>query len=156
MAAVEIRGDLGSFALPPVSDGMRGEGGSVVGDADDEGAAILVDIVNAIGDSDTNRVSAEIVIVDATRLAFPAAAGIPEVTHEFALFDVDADDRQMAALEALTQLGEIFELEVAVGAGVRGNLLVIDAERIAHLMEQTGDGVAEFGQFLGNRGGGAA
>jgi hypothetical protein len=41
---------------------VGGEGWSVVGDADDEGAALLVDIVNAIGDGDTNRVGAEIVI----------------------------------------------------------------------------------------------
>ncbi len=53
------------------------------------------------------------------------------------------------------QLGEVFELEVAVGADSGRNLLVIDAERIAHLMEKTGDRVgtdddAEVTQCLGN------
>ncbi len=51
----------------------------------------------------------------------------------------------MASLEAPTQLGEIFELEVAIGARGGGDLFVIDAQGIAHLMEQARDGVRRDG-----------
>ena len=45
------------------------------------------------------------------------------------------------ALEALTKIAEIEELIIAVGAKVGGELLVIDAQGIAHLVEKTRDGV---------------
>jgi hypothetical protein len=44
-------------------------------------------------------------------------------------------------LEALTKIAQIEELIVAVGAKVGGEFLVIDAQGIAHLMEETSDGV---------------
>jgi hypothetical protein len=58
-------------------------------------------------------------------------------------------------LEATAQLGQIFELEIAIRTEVGGDLLVIDAQRIAHLMEQAGDGIgadsdAEWAKFLGD------
>ena len=63
----------------------------------------------------------------------------------------------MTALEAVAQLGEIFELQVAVGTRIGRDLLVIDPQGITHVMKQAGDGIgrdgnAEFGQFLGDRG----
>jgi hypothetical protein len=65
------------------------------------------------------------------------------------------DDGQMTALEAAAQLGQIFELEIAIRTGAGGDLLVIDAQRIAHLMEQAGGGIgadsdAELAEFLGD------
>ena len=53
-----------------------------------------------------------------------------------------------------------FELEIAVRTGVGGDLLVIHAQRIAHLMEQSRDGIgadsdAELAKLLGNSGRGA-
>jgi hypothetical protein len=100
-------------------------------------------------------------IIDATRGTFPATARIFEVAHEFALFTIHTDDRQMTALETIPQVGEIFELEVAVRARVGGDLFVIDAQGIAHLVQQAGHGVggdsnAELGQFLGDSCRGAA
>jgi hypothetical protein len=47
------------------------------------------------------------VIVDATWDRFPTAARIREIADELAFFAVDADDRQMTALEAVAQLGEM-------------------------------------------------
>ena len=85
-------------------------------------------------------------------------ARIFEIADEFALLGVDADDGQVAALEAVAQIGEVFELKVAVGTGIGRDLLLIDPQGIAHLLEQTGDGIgrdgdAEFGQRLRDRGG---
>ena len=150
-----------TFVLPPMGDGMGGEGGGIVRDTHDKGAAILSDVVNAIGNSHADRVGAKVVVKNATWAAFPATARIAEVADQFALLGIDADDGQVAALEAAAKFGEIFELEIAVRTGVRGDLLVIDAQRIAHLPEQACDGIgadtdAELMQFRGDSGRGAA
>ena len=49
------------------------------------------------------------------------------------LFAVHADDWQMAMLKALARLGQIFELVIAVGTRARRDLLLIDAQAIAHV-----------------------
>ena len=48
----------------PVRDGMSGEGGSVVKDADHQSIAVFVDIVDAARDGDADGIGVEIVIVD--------------------------------------------------------------------------------------------
>jgi len=150
-----------TFLLPPVSDGMGGEGRGVVRNAHDEGTAILGEVVDAIGDGDADGVGAEVVVKDASGAAFPTAAGIAEIANQFALLGIHADDGQVTALEAVTQIGEIFELEIPIRAVTGGDLFVIHAQRIPHLIEQPRDGVgadadAELAQFLGDSGGGAA
>jgi hypothetical protein len=120
-----------------------------------------VDIVYAVRNSDAAGIGAEIVIIDTTRGAFPTATGILEMAHELAFLAVDADHGEMTLLEAAAQVGEIFELEVAVGTDRGRDLLVINAERIAHLMEQAADcvrrdGNAECYQLLGDGQRGAA
>lgn len=147
--------------VPPMSDGMSGKGGSVMGDADHQSKAIFHNIVNPLRNGDAYGIGAEVVIVNTTRGRFPTAARIFEIADEFAFFAVYADDGQMTALEAVAQLGQIFELKIPVGAEAGRDLLLIDPQRIAHGMEQAGDGIggdgnAEFGQLLGDRGGSAA
>jgi hypothetical protein len=51
------------------------------------------------------------------------------------------DDGQAASLEPLAQIGEIEELLVAMKARVGGKLLVIDTQRISHLMEEPSDSI---------------
>ena len=46
----------------------------------------------------------------------------------------------MTALETAAQLGQIFELKISVGTRTGGDLLLIDPQRIAHVMKQAGDG----------------
>lgn len=63
-------------------------------------------------------------------------------------------------MEALTKIAEIEKLIIAVGAKVGGEFLVIDAQGIAHLVEETSDGVGantdtEIAQRQGNLLGGA-
>lgn len=91
----------------------------------DEGAAILRDVVDAVGNGDADGVGAEVVVKNATGSAFPTAAGIPEVAHQFALLGIHTDDGQVAPLEAVTQIGEIFELEISIRAVAGGDLFVI-------------------------------
>src|SRR5580658_10602545 len=139
-----------TFLVPPVSDGMSGKGGGIVGNADDQSPTIFQNIVNPIGDGDPDGIGAEVVIKNAPRNRFPTAARIFEIADELAFFAVHADDGQMTALEAVAQLGEIFELKVTVRTAAGRDLLLIDPQGIAHVMEQTshgvrGDGNAEFG-----------
>jgi hypothetical protein len=49
---------------PPMSDGMSGEGGRVMGDADHHGASIGEQIIDAVWDGDARGIGAEVVIVD--------------------------------------------------------------------------------------------
>ncbi|MGA3090646.1 MAG: hypothetical protein ABSD75_18745 [Terriglobales bacterium] len=137
---------------------MSGKGGGIVGNADHQSPAIFQNIVNPIGNGDADGIGAEVVIADAPRGRFPTTSRIFEIADEFAFLVVHADDGQMTALESVAQLGEIFELQVAVGTGIGRDLLVIDAQGIAQVMKQAGDGIgrdgnAEFGQLLGDRGG---
>ena len=50
--------------MPPISDGMSGKGGGVMGNADHQSAAIFHNIVNAIGDSDADGIGTEVVIIE--------------------------------------------------------------------------------------------
>ena len=126
-----------------------------MGNADDKSATVFGEVINPIGNRDTDGVGAEVVIENTARTAFPTLAWIFEVADQLAFLGVHADDGQVTSLEAPAQLGEIFELQVAIGAGAGGDLLVIDTQRIAHLMEQAPDGVrrdgdAEQEQCLGD------
>jgi hypothetical protein len=71
----------------------------------------------------------------------PTRTGILEVADQFALFGIDANDGQTAALETLPKITQVEELIITVGTRVGGEFLVIDAQGIAHLMEKTSDGV---------------
>lgn len=53
-----------SLLAPPMSNGVSGEGGCVMGDADHNGASIGEQIINAVRDGDAGGVGAEVVIVD--------------------------------------------------------------------------------------------
>src|ERR1700730_15467468 len=100
-------------------------------------------------------------IVDRTRGKIPARARVLEGADELPLLRIDAEDGQVATLEVIAQVADVEELLVAIRTGVGGELLVIDAERIAHLSEQTPDGVRTDGDTKvaegdGHFGGGAA
>ena len=53
-----------SLLAPPMGDGVSGEGGCVMGDADHNGASIGEQIINAVRDGDAGGVGAEVVVVD--------------------------------------------------------------------------------------------
>jgi hypothetical protein len=112
-----------------------------LGNADHKGAAVFGEVIDAIGNGDTDGIGSEVMIQDVAWAAFPALAGILEVSYQFAFLGVDANNGQVTALKAVAQLGEIFKLEIAAGAEVGGDLLAIDAQGIAHLIEQAGDSV---------------
>ena len=132
-----------------------------MGNADHQSTAIFPNIINPVRNGDPDGVGAEVVIIDATRDRFPTTARIFEIADEFAFFAVHADDGQMKALEAVAQLGKIFELRIAMGTATGRDLLLIDPQGIAHVLEQAGDGIGrdgdtEFGQLFRDGGGSAA
>src|ERR1700680_3260377 len=84
-------------------------------------------------------------IVDRTRGKIPARARVLEGADELPLLRIDAEDGQVATLEVIAQVADVEELLVAIRTGVGGELLVVDAERIAHLPDQPPDGVRSDG-----------
>jgi hypothetical protein len=77
------------------------------------------------------------VIVHQDRRAVPFGATIFEVANQLALLTVDADDGKALSLEACAKRADMLELLIAVGAGVGGDLLSVDAQREIHLVEKT-------------------
>ena len=92
---------------------------------------ILGDIVDAIRNGDADGIGAEVMIENAAGATFPTTAWVAEVPYQFTLFGIHADDGQVTTLEAVAQIGEVFELKVAMGTVAGGDLFVIDAQRIA-------------------------
>ena len=64
LAGTAIAG--GTFLVPPMSNGMSGKGGGIVGNADHQSPAIFQNIVNPIRNGDPEGIGAEVVILDAT------------------------------------------------------------------------------------------
>src|SRR5213594_3899366 len=90
-----------SFALPPMGDGVSGESGGVVRDANDDGSAVVDGLIDAIRDSDTQSVGEEVVIIDQSGGAVSTGPRVFKVADHLALYGIDANDRHAAALEAL-------------------------------------------------------
>lgn len=118
---------------------MSSESWCVVRDADADRATVVGRIINAIGDSHPAGFGEEVVIVHQNRRAIPFGAAVFEVADHFALLTVDADDGKALSLEASPERADMLELLVAVGAGVGGDLLAVDAQREIHLIEKTSD-----------------
>lgn len=96
-------------------------------------------------------------VVDRARRQIPARAGILEIADQFALLRVDANNRETSAPKSVSKITDVEELIVTIGTMVGGKFLAIDAEGIAHLMEEPGDGVGtdddtEVAQCHGNLG----
>jgi hypothetical protein len=131
-----------------------------MGDADHDRSSIGKQIIDAVRDGDARGIGAEVVIVDPAGRQIPACPGIFEIADQFAFFGIDANDGETAALKSVSKIAEVEELMVAIGTMVGGEFLVIDAEGIAHLMEEAGDGAGanqdtEVTQCHGNLGGGS-
>ena len=116
---------------------MGGEGWRIVRDADADGAAVVRRVVNAVGDAHAAGIGAEVVIVHQNGRAIPFGSGVLEIADQFAFLAIDADDGKTLSLEASPQRADMLELLIAVGAGVGGDLLAVDAQREIHLVQKT-------------------
>lgn len=114
---------------------MHSKGGGIVRDTHDDRAAVVDRIVNSIGDGNTCRVGAEVVIEDLPGTSFPGGTRIFEVADQFPFLGVDANDWKAAAAELLSEIGNVFELEVTVWTGISRDLFPVHAKRIAQLMQ---------------------
>src|SRR5712692_7301842 len=118
---------------------MGGEGRRIVRDADVDGAAVVRLVINAVGDTHAAGIGAEVVVVDPNGRAIPFGSGVPEIADQFAFLAIDADDRKTLPLEASPQRANMLELPIAVGTGVGGDLLAVDAQREIHLVQKASD-----------------
>ena len=134
-----------SFAFPPGGDGMTGEGWRIVRDAYADGTAVVCRVVNAVGDADAAGIGEEVVIVHQNRRAVPFGSGVLEIANQFAFLGVDADERKTLSLETSPQRADLLELPIAVGGGIGGDLLAVDAPREIHFVQEPGDCVGRDG-----------
>ena len=93
-----------AFLAPPMRNGVRRKGGSVMRDAHHDRPPIGEQIVDTVRDGNTGGIRAEIVVVDQAGRQIPTRAGVLEVADQFAFLGVNANDRQAAALESLTKI----------------------------------------------------
>jgi len=105
-----------SGPLPPPGDVLGGKLRRIVGRADKHRTGVAHRVVNSEGNGHPEALGAKIVIADRRGLQAPHLAGIFEVSNQFFLFGIHADDRQ-APLEKLPfLLGHIGELLVPAWA----------------------------------------
>ena len=154
LQALSLRIVVAALGAPPLLDAVDGERRGVGGSADEDGAGIGARVVDAVGDGEALGIGGEVVVVDEFGAAVPLRAGIAEGADEFLLLRIDADDRDAVGGAALAQLGDVPELLVAVGMRGAGELLVVDAQRIAHRLEEPRDRLradvdAEPAEFVG-------
>ena len=97
-------------------------------DADADGAAVVRWVVNAVGDAHPAGIGAEVVVVHQNGRTIPFGACVFEVADQFPFLAIDADDGKALPLEASPQLTLVLYLLIAVGAGVGGDLVAVDAQ----------------------------
>jgi hypothetical protein len=94
----EQAGGLGvavaAIGNPPAADRLGGKAWCVAGDPDVDAAAIGLELVDAVGNSNALAEGTEIVVEDLDGLAAPNPAGILEVADQFALLGVDVCSRR--------------------------------------------------------------
>ena len=93
---------ISPVALPPTGDGVRGEGGRVVGDTDEDRASVGEQVIDTIRDRNADRIGTEIVIINAHGGATPLDAIVFEVANQFSFFGIDADDGKSLTLKTRT------------------------------------------------------
>jgi len=92
---------------PPFGQVVDGEGGGVVGGADEEAAVVGCYVVDAVGQGDAFGVGAEVVVVDPGGCLGPGGAVVLEVADQFTFLGVDADDGQAGSGEGFALGGDV-------------------------------------------------
>lgn len=150
----------GALMTPPICDRVDGQGWCFGCGSHADQAAIVLAIVNAIGNGDSAGIGTEVVVQHRQGLLLPGAPCVSEIADGFFLFRIDADDRVAGVLERISHVGDMLELTIALlwrrrmpEAGF--DPLVIDPQRIVHLVQESAyrfgaDTNAVVSQFGGN------
>ena len=114
---------------------VGGKSGRVVGGSDDDKPVAARHVVDAVGNGDAIGIARKIVDANVDRCLAPRATVVLEQADQLAFLGVNANDRQTAALKSVSKIAQVEKLTIAIRTVVGGQGLVIDAQRIAHLME---------------------
>lgn len=128
-----------SIVVPPFTDGVDCEVRRVVGHSDENGTAIGLHVVDAIGHCKTLSHGTKIMVMHRDGFLIPGGTGVLEAANEFLLLGIHADDRRAMIREAFAQCVDVFELRVSVWTRTRRNLLAVNAQRIPESLEDTSD-----------------
>ena len=106
-----------SDGVPPSADTLNGEFCSVAVDAEVDPASIVIDVIDAVWDDFAEFGNFKVVGADFFGLSFraPFAPVVLEISDEFFLLGVDADDGFFLLLLCSHVVVDIFELCIAVG-----------------------------------------
>jgi len=152
VAAAAIGGDqqtahLGvtrpSHALPPAPNGVDGEAGGVVVDADAHPAGVAGDVVDAIRHGAAEFGDLEVMHAHRLGVAFRAqlSASVLEIVDQFLFLGIDRD-RGFARFEGRRHLGvDVIELRVAVGCLAALAGLAVALQAVVERSQQIGDDV---------------
>ena len=122
---------VGTFAAPPLGDGMSGKARRVVGDADKDGAAVGEQIVDAVGDRHPDGIRAEVVVVPQAGAVDEWPEGLLEAEMRVASFQngyFTALCNRVGTEEVLAFAGESFVTDPA------GNLLAQAARQSEEIL----------------------
>ncbi len=123
------------FALPEFN-AFTGKLRRVVAAVQMQRRLISGKVVNAMRDDFAVRSAGEIVIVNNRRLDAVGHAVAVEISEQFLLFRVDADDGTSRFEVLLFELGDLFELCIAVGMLSHGPILLRLATTISVFPQQ--------------------
>jgi hypothetical protein len=125
---------------PPSADGVDGEAGGVVIDADADPAGVAGDVVDPVGHRAAKLGDLEVMHAHRFRLTLRPqfAAGILEVADQFFLLGVDRDCRLAGGKRRLHRGVDVLELRVAVGRVTALAGLAVGLQAVAELAQQVG------------------
>ncbi len=112
----------------PSVQAVHGEFRSVGGSADHDRAAIPNRLIESIGRNQGRCLAPEIVLVDLLGLFLPGLSRILKVADEFLFLRIQAQNRTAGIFESLAEVGDQFELSVAVGMLGLRDAFAVDAK----------------------------
>src|SRR5512135_1121861 len=133
---------------PPLADALDGEAGRVMIDADVDPAHVPPEVVDAVGDRLANAGVREVVDLHLLRvpLGLPLPTSVLEVADQLLLLGVHGDDGPPGSDVSATDLADVSELGVAVGALLPLPHLGIRLEAVTEVVEQLADDAVADGQ----------
>src|SRR5439155_20189424 len=122
----------------------------------DDLPAIGLKVINPVGDRQAPALGTEIMVLDPDRLPTPESTVVLELTHQFLLLGVDADNRIAAAAELVALMSQVAELLFPLRPARGAKTLAVGVQCIMHFAQQPTDRVganpqAQLSQLPTNR-----
>jgi hypothetical protein len=127
---------VAAHALPPASDALDGKRGGLMVDADVDKAAVLHQIVDAIGDGFPIGDGEIILDIHSRLLSFglPFSPGVLEIPNQLFLLTIDGNDWLPFGFKRFASAIDVLKLGIPIGMRCSLNALLGGFEGKAHLV----------------------